>query len=87
MSRKRTHNESIFNKLLAAKGITVMDLYKHCRKMNYNLTYPNVNDAVNHSRNITKTTRDKLIRALNDLTGSFYSYNDTFELFEFEDND
>lgn len=84
MSRIRKNNESKFNKILQQEGITVYELHKHCQNLGYKITYPNVNDAVNHSRNITKVTMDRLVIALNDLTGKNFNYNDLFELFELE---
>jgi hypothetical protein len=85
MSRKRINNGSIFNKILAEEGISVKKLHKQCIKMGYKITYPNVNDAVNHTRNFTIVTMCKLIYALRVLTGKEYTFNDCFEMCEFTD--
>ena len=87
MSRKRINNGSIFNKILAEEGINVRELHEQCIKMGYTITYPNVNDAVNHTRNFTIKTMSKLIYALRALTGKNYTYNDCFEMCEFTDLD
>lgn len=85
MSRTRTHNDSIFNKLLAREGITVYKLHKQCNKMGYDITFPNLNDAVNHTKNITIKTMSKCIYALNALTNKEYTLNDCFELCQFSE--